>query len=735
VRVVRLLALAGAVTLAAPAVALAHASLVRSDPADGAVLATPPRVVRLLFDDTIRTQPGVRAVRNGGNSILGGRPRVLNDRTLVIPLAPGLRRGDYTVLWRALSDDGHAVAGIITFGVGTGRARPEPALSLPGQDRMEIFERWLFLAGVLAASGAALFTLALRRAAEPPQALFFVAFVLVVAGGAALAAETSLSTRFGVVVAGAAALAGVGVVLAPAARRNPRIAPATWLIALLLLPAPSLSGHALDRGRPWFELPVDLVHVAASSIWLGGLLALALHLRRSDVSDVAVRRFSSLAVVSVAVIAASGVTRAFAELDAVSHIWTTSYGRWLVVKSALLLSLIAFGWANRYRLIPRRAGSSSVRRNVVAELVLFTALITAVAFLTQTRPDRDRLGILAPSPAAGAQASSEAEAIVLDQTKDGLVLEGTPARAISIDGRSIVWETFGSDEGAIAALAVRDLRARRSTTLARNIAPQYGLAETSGMVVYATGTLPPRLEAIRPATGRRLLLASRLLAPFAWRGERVAWAEQNGARQRIVVRNLSTGRQWIAADVPSCQQRRCYRIDGVTLADRGVVFVRGAIGPQASFVVRRAFSAPRPEALVVAHDPQPDLVPSSAGAVYFALGEGWYRWDFGRTTPTRAPFNSDASVDPIGYDGQRWFVRRHRGCDDVIVALLPGGRQIVVGSPTSARRLAGVGRGFCAKSVSLTWAGGRAVTSWAMTPLAHSHAEPPGVIQLGPKMP
>jgi len=328
VRVVRLLALAGAVTLAAPAVALAHASLVRSDPADGAVLATPPRVVRLLFDDTIRTQPGVRAVRNGGNSILGGRPRVLNDRTLVIPLAPGLRRGDYTVLWRALSDDGHAVAGIITFGVGTGRARPEPALSLPGQDRMEIFERWLFLAGVLAASGAALFTLALRRAAEPPQALFFVAFVLVVAGGAALAAETSLSTRFGVVVAGAAALAGVGVALAAAARRNPRIAPATWLIALLLLPAPSLSGHALDRGRPWFELPVDLVHVAASSIWLGGLLALALHLRRSDVSDVAVRRFSSLALVSVAVIAASGVTRAFAELDAVSHIWTTSYGRW-----------------------------------------------------------------------------------------------------------------------------------------------------------------------------------------------------------------------------------------------------------------------------------------------------------------------------------------------------------------------------------------------------------------------
>jgi copper transport protein len=736
VRVLRLLALAGAVTLAVPAAALAHATLVRSDPADGAVLESAPRVLRLVFDDTIRTQPGVKAIRNGGNSILGGKPRLLNDRTLVIPLEPGLRRGDYTVLWRALSDDGHPVAGIITFGVGSGRARPQPAFSVPGENRMQVVERWLFLAGVLAASGAALFTLTLRRAAEPPQALFFAAFLLVVAGGAALAADTSLSTRFGIVVAGAAVVAGVGAVVSAATRRNPRVAPATWLLALLLLPAPSLSGHALDRGRPWFEVPVDVMHVAASSIWLGGLLALAIHMRGSDASDAPVRRFSSLALVSVAVIAATGVTRAFGELDAVSHVWTTSYGRWLVVKSALLLSLVALGWANRYRLVPAMTRTRSrLRRNVFAELVLFTGLIAAVAFLTQTRPDRDRLGILAPPPAAVARTSSEAEPLVLDERKDGLVLEGKPARALSVEGRSIVWETFGSDEGAVAALAVRDLRTHRSTTLARDIAPQYGLAEASGTIVYATGTLPPRLVAIQRPGERRLLLASRLIAPFTWRGERVAWAQQNGARQQIVVHDLSTGRQWIAADVPSCEQQRCYRIDGVTLADRGVVFVRGAIGPQPSFVVRRAFSAQRPEAIAVAHDPQPDLVPSSAGAAYFALGQGWYRWDFGRAKPTRAPFKGDGSVDPIGYDRGRWFVREHRGCDDVIVALLPDERRVVVGSPTTARALAGVGRGFCAKSVNLAWTGGRVVTSWVMTPLGHSHAEAPGVIQLGPKIP
>jgi hypothetical protein len=173
----------------------------------------------------------------------------------------------------------------------------------------------------------------------------------------------------------------------------------------------------------------------------------------------------------------------------------------------------------------------------------------------------------------------------------------------------------------------------------------------------------------------------------------------------------------------------------VTLADQGVVFVRGAIGPQPSFVVRRAFSAPRVDTIAIAHDPQPDLVPSSAGAVYFALGDGWHRWDFGRRGPSAAPFAKDGSVDPVGYEGGRWFVRAHRGCDDVIVALLPGGRRVVVGSPAAARSLAGVGRGFCAKFVSLTWTGGPVITSWAMTPAGHSHSPAPGVIELGPKIP
>src|SRR5438067_9376938 len=72
-----LLALAAAASLAWPSAAAAHANLVRSQPADGAVLDRAPKEVRLDFDDTVRPAGGAKAVRNGDGSVLGGKERRL----------------------------------------------------------------------------------------------------------------------------------------------------------------------------------------------------------------------------------------------------------------------------------------------------------------------------------------------------------------------------------------------------------------------------------------------------------------------------------------------------------------------------------------------------------------------------------------------------------------------------------------------------------------------------------
>ena len=377
-----------ALPLVFPSLAAAHASLVRSEPADGAVLAVAPKSVRLVFDDDVRLRSGMKAIRNGDGSVLAGEPRLLGHRVLVVPLRARLGEGDYTVLWRVLSDDGHTLAGVVAFGVGKGRAPPTAALSVDnGPNAEDVVSRLLFFAGLLTAVGAAFFRFAVARV---PARLMLAAFLLAFIGVSGVLHDASVSTRFGLVMAIAAIVAGVGAVFAAVAPVYPQVEPLAFVAGLALLPVPSLAGHALDAGRAWFEVVADLLHVGAASIWLGGLVALVLALRGGGDRRRVLLRFSNVAVVSVLVLAATGVVRALSELDSVSQLWTTGYGRVLLVKTVLLAGLVAIGWVNRYRLIPRLS-FHALGRSVAAELVLFAGLVAAVALLTDLRPGRDRV--------------------------------------------------------------------------------------------------------------------------------------------------------------------------------------------------------------------------------------------------------------------------------------------------------------------------------------------------------
>jgi copper transport protein len=375
--------------LAVPGSASAHATLVKVTPENRAVLATPPTAVRLVFDDTVRAASGIKAIRNDGEaSVLAGKAHVLGGRTLVVPLKSGLADGDYTILWRVVSDDGHTIAGVTVFGVGAARPPPTAALTASnGPSAKDVFSRWLLFAGLLTAVGAAFFRFAVARV---PLRLFLGAFLLVFVGVSGLLHGVPVSSRFGGTMAAVAIIAAAGAIFAALAPVYAALEPGVYVAALLLLPGPSIAGHALDAGRSPLEVVDDVIHVAAASVWLGGLLALGLALRRADGDPRRlVCRFSNIAVVSVAVLGITGVVRAIAELHSVSQLWTTGYGRALIVKTALLAALVGLGWMNRYRLIPGLR-LDALRRNVVAELVLFAGLIVAVAVLTDLRPGRDR---------------------------------------------------------------------------------------------------------------------------------------------------------------------------------------------------------------------------------------------------------------------------------------------------------------------------------------------------------
>jgi copper transport protein len=469
----RTLAAAAALSAAAAAApsAWAHARLVSSTPADGDVLASPPRQVTIRFDDTVRARGGTTVVANSDKrSVVAGKPRA-HGRVLTIPLRK-LRDGDYTVRWSVLSDDGHTVDGVLAFAVGAGRAPPSAALS-PGGTGLarNVISRWFFFAGLLVAVGVAVFVPlawwpALRAAGADPDEralwpLAFVGFLMAFLGASLLLPHHGAgTTRFGLTYEIGGIVAVVGATMSAIALVDRRFGRGAFVCALALLPIPSVAGHALDRGqwpRP-LEIVADVLHVGAAAVWIGGLLALAVALPRASrrlsleqrglFAAALVPRLSALALVSVLVISATGLIRALSELSAVSQVWTTGYGRALLVKTVLLAAVVALGWVNRSRLVPRlRLGA--LRRNVAAELVLLAGIVTAVAFLTDLAPGRQLARAVAHPQAPRPIAAPPPGATVLaDESGDRAV-----GLAILPGGR-LQATVLGPDDNGVDGLSV-----------------------------------------------------------------------------------------------------------------------------------------------------------------------------------------------------------------------------------------------------------------------------------------
>lgn len=114
-----------AAILAGSAPAMAHNVLRSSDPADGAVLSTPPDDVRLDFDQSVLTI-GTKMAVIGPKGALALAPLVVDGSTVTQPLDAELPAGSYTVQWRAASIDGHPVSGKVSFTLSAAAATPAP---------------------------------------------------------------------------------------------------------------------------------------------------------------------------------------------------------------------------------------------------------------------------------------------------------------------------------------------------------------------------------------------------------------------------------------------------------------------------------------------------------------------------------------------------------------------------------------------------------------------------------
>jgi copper transport protein len=449
---------AGAVLAASLAVvpaAFAHARLVRTEPADGAVLPSPPSRVVLAFDDAVRVVGGTTVIRNRGGSVLAGKPELAaGGRLVVLPLIR-LSRGDYTARYRVVSNDGHLIAGVIAFAVGPRNGSPMPALSAGGGSRAPFgVARWIFLAGLLLSAGTVGWIALVRRPAtrgsprwadrlERLEPFVLAAGLAIAAAGlvAALLIEPdAVDTRFGQASQVGIALAVVGALAAGFALAwRPLLAVAS-LCALGLLITEGLSGHALDAGQPRaLTAFADVLHMGAASFWAASLAWLAvltpLALRRGAAGErnralaALAGGFSFPALIAAIVVVETGITRAWTELSAFDQLWSTRYGAVLLAKIAILSALVSLGWLNRSRLLPRFEAAAEnnpaglraftpLRRSISAELVLFGLALIAVAILVELQPGR-----LAATEARAAPAPHSSGPVVLPP-RGALVLAG-----------------------------------------------------------------------------------------------------------------------------------------------------------------------------------------------------------------------------------------------------------------------------------------------------------------------
>jgi copper transport protein len=128
-----------------------------------------------------------------------------------------------------------------------------------------------------------------------------------------------------------------------------------------------VNGHTRTMDPLVAGLVADAAHLLAASMWFGGLMAVvvAVRRRRHDPDDgdplgaaEAIARFSGWAGLSLAAVAASGAALAVIEVGGIDALGSTTYGRLLSAKVAVVAVVaVVAGW-NRLRMVPRVAAAS-----------------------------------------------------------------------------------------------------------------------------------------------------------------------------------------------------------------------------------------------------------------------------------------------------------------------------------------------------------------------------------------
>ena len=393
----------------------AHASLIRSEPSDRAVVAQAPATLKLTFNEPV--SPVVLRLVGPTGETIALKDILMAGNAIIATLPAIFPQGTYLVSWRVISLDGHPVGGALTFSVGAPSATPaaEPQMEADRSLRLAIWLTKIVLyVGLFCGVGGAFYAAWIAIGPLAPRTRKLVAAALECGLAAAvisvglqgvdvLGLPLSELRKSHAWMAGLATsygwTAGVALAALVAGRIALDIQSKRLLSSLALVgvgAALAASGHAAAAAPQLLTRPAVLVHGILVAFWVGALLPLAGAMHSADRQTAELIRFSRAIPAAVIMLIASGATLAVVQLRQFDALWTTNYGLVLCAKLAAVLALIAVAAVNRYALTLRivaRDGIAARRlvRSISVEILLVVVVLGLVATWRFTPPPRSLL--------------------------------------------------------------------------------------------------------------------------------------------------------------------------------------------------------------------------------------------------------------------------------------------------------------------------------------------------------
>ncbi|MDR7322267.1 copper transport protein [Catenuloplanes niger] len=405
--------------------ASAHAVLQRTTPATQSVVQTAPGDVKLTFSEGVSPVSGkIQVIAPNGDRV-GGDPRA-EGSTLIIPITAD-QRGTYLVSYRVISADSHPVSGAFTFSVGATSA--VPALTDDGDETDPVVKntipvvKFLGYAGLVLVVGPVLVLLFLwpaRLSRRVPARLVRAGLGLVAfstlaalylqapytsggnildAGGlgdvVASAFGTALLVRLGL-------LAAIAIMLRPIlAERGDGGRSGENMVDLIVLAALGtaavftwpLTGHPSASPVAAVSVVVDAVHLVSMAVWLGGLVMLVgFLLRQASERELGaiLPIWSRWAALAVSALLLAGVVNALIEIGTPAALTGTTYGRFILAKTALFAAVVGIAAYSR-SLVRKRVTTENpgrIRTAVWAELAITVVVLGLTSVLVQQTPAR-----------------------------------------------------------------------------------------------------------------------------------------------------------------------------------------------------------------------------------------------------------------------------------------------------------------------------------------------------------